>query len=392
MIPTTTVEGIRVSWVPEHEDPAPFLRWVADQQLLGIDVETGGPDPLNPFVPGFEVRIISFASSDEAWVLHASHGEAIQMALGLDRILVAHNATFDTLAVRRHFGVEPGQVLDTFLLALLVYPPASVDEADELALEDRHRLKPLSVMSGSTALRDADAVLHEWFEELEPRPRGGDQCVAVRQWEGRCFATCKAGDPRCWFYNGLDAVFCLRVLFWLLERWEGDRDDIRSLVTSESELGQLLTGITWRGLRVDRAALGVLFRAAVDGQEGLLPSFAELGVENPASAPQVSAALEALGVVDPVRTGANLVSTDKTEGLPRPLGAEQPDAVRQLAGLLVEYRGHAKLRSKAHEISALVLAGDGHRVHPGLNALKARAATAKPASSTTCTSSACAPW
>lgn len=374
MTTTRTVEDVTVHFVAEGEDPSDFLTWIArPHHAVGFDVETGGPDPLNPFIEGFEVRLISFAAGRTAWVLDASHREAIREALLGEHVFVAHNASFDTLAVRRFFGVVPVNVVDTLLLALMVFPPASEDdEDDDLAADDRHRLKPLSVQTGSTALQDADEALHTWFAELLPRPRGGDQSDAVRNWEGRCYATAPVEDPRYWVYNGLDGVFCLRVLRWLLARWEGEHDDIRALTVNESRLGSMLTGVTWRGLRVDRQALGALFRAAVDAQQELLPAFAELGVINPASPPQISAALNALGVVDPVLSDAGLVGTDKNKGLPRLIEADQPDEVRRLAGLIAQFRDHGKLRSKTREISALVQqTGDG-RVHPQLNALKAR--------------------
>lgn len=374
MSTTQVVEDIEVHFVGAEDDASQFLYWIArPHQAIGFDVETGGPDPLNPFVPGFEVRLVSFATSRVAWVLHAAQHEAIRDALLTEQTFVAHNAAFDTLAVRRHFGVVPVDVIDTLLVALMVFPPASDDDEDEgLAADDRHRLKPLSEQTGSSALVEADAELHRWFEELEPRPRGGDQSDAVGAWEGRCYATAPVDDPRYWIYNGLDAAFCLRVLRWLLARWEGPEGDIRALTVNESRLGTMLTGVTWRGLRVDRPALGSLFKAAVDAQHELLPAFAELGVANPASAKQVSEALLKMGVVNPVLSEAGLVGTDKVKGLPRLLEADQPGKVRRLAELLQEFRDHGKLRSKTREISALVQAtGDG-RVHPQLNALKAR--------------------
>jgi DNA polymerase-1 len=371
---TRTVEDTEVRFVDQADDPSEFLAWIdRPHAAVGFDVETGGPDPLNPFVPGFEVRLVAFAAGRVAWVLHAAHREAICEALLAEQTFVAHNAAFDTLAVRQFFGVVPVDVIDTLLLALMVFPPASeADDEDELAADDRHKLKPLSDQTGSSALVEADEELHRWFEELEPRPRGGDQSDAARGWVGRCYASAPVEDPRYWVYNGLDAVFCLRVLRWLLARWDGDEGDIRALAVNESRLGTMLTGVTWRGLRVDRAALGALFRAAVDAQHELLPAFAELGVANPASAKQVSEALLELDVVKPVMSDAGLVGTDKVKGMPRLLEADQPDKVRRLAELLQQFRDHGKLRSKTREISALVQAtGDG-RVHPQLNALKAR--------------------
>lgn len=368
------VEDIEIHYIAEDDDPSGFLKWINQwHALVGFDVETGGPDPLDPFIDGFEVRLISFADEHFAWVLHPAHREAIREALASDHVFVAHNATFDVLAARRHFGVSPANVVDTLLLALMVFPPASEpDEEDDLAIDDRHRLKPLSTMTGSTALQDADNLLHEWFNQLEPRPRGGDQCDAVKGWEGRCYATAPVDDARYWVYNALDSVFCVRVLKWLRERWEGEPVDIRALLVNESVLNTVLTGVTWRGLRVDRPALGALYQAAVEAQQELLPEFVKLGVNNPASAPQVSEALQTLGVVKPVMSDAGQVSTDKTKGLPRLTEPDQPDEVRALAALLQAWRDHQKLRTKTREISALVQRGDGHRVHPQLNALKAR--------------------
>lgn len=378
-----TVDGITVTFLSPEDDTTEFLAWMeAPRHAVGFDVETGGPDPLNPFVPGFEVRLISFASEKSAWVLDGRMTGPIRVALASAQVFVAHNAGFDTLAVRSFYGLVPRDVIDTYLLALMVFPPASDDEGlgedededdeETSTADDRHRLKRLSVASGSTALRDADKALQTWFAELEPRPRGGEASDAVRAWEGRCYATARVDQPVYWVYNGLDGVFCLRVLRWLLTKWEGDPADIRALLVNECRLGGVLTGVQWRGLRVDRHALGGLFRAAVDSQVEMLPAFAELGVENPASATQVAAALATHGVVDPVLTDTGNVSTDKRKGLPRLREPDQPDAVRRIGTLLAEYRDHGKLRTKTREIGGLVQAiGDG-RTHPQLNALKAR--------------------
>lgn len=366
------VEGFNVHWVPAGAPTDEFVNWVYDQNMLGFDVETGGPEPLNHFHPGFIVRIISFAAGTEAWVLDASHTDVIRGALQTDALFVAHNATFDVLACQRAFDVAPTSVVDTFLLALLVFPPAGADDdEDELPTEDRYRLKPLSVRTGSKALFLADAELHRWFQDLEEKPKGGDQSNSVRAWEGRCYATCPIDDPRYWVYNGLDGIFCVRVLYWLLKRWDGDASDIRRLTRTESELGQILAGIQWRGLRVDLITLESIFDAAVAAQVDLIPSFEAFGVQNPASAPQMHNAFEAWNVVDPVYSEAGQISTDKTAGMPRLLEPDQPDEVRDLANLLLVYRGHQKLRAKVREISDVALDGDG-RVHPSVNALKAK--------------------
>ncbi|MGH8933810.1 MAG: DNA polymerase, partial [Egibacteraceae bacterium] len=254
----------------------------------------------------------------------------------------------------------------------------AVDIADDedpavLSSDGRHSLKPLSEMTGSRALVQAEETLLERFVEfVGPRPRGSEKAAEVREWMGRGYSTLDVGDPAYWVYNGLDAVFCLRVLRWLLAQWEGAPGDIRRLLDRESRLGQMLAGVTWRGLRVDRDALGKVFFAASTAQTEMLSSFGPYGVTNPDSAPQVAAALEELGVVDPVMSDAGQISTDKKAGLPRLRDPDQPDRVRELAELLVVWRGHKALRMKTREIDRISVASIDGRVHPKVNALKAR--------------------
>lgn len=388
---TETRDGIEISFIDAGEDlPAEFTTWLATRRILGFDVETGGTDPLDPWAPGFGVRMVGVSSERAAWVLHGDRVTDIADLLTSDRTFVAFNAAFDVLAVKRAYGVAPRAVLDAFLLALMVYPPAGSpediylditagpdDEEAEgysavLASDERHRLKPLSVMTGSRALADADEALKVRFAELEPRPRGSEECNAVREWMGRGYATCPVEDSVYWTYNGLDAVFGMKVLRWLLAQWEGAPSDIRRLLANESELGSVLEGITWRGLRVDREALTSVLFGAIAAQTEMKPRFEPFEVANPDSPPQVAAALQALGVVSPVISDAGQISTDKKRGLPRLREPDQPEAVRALAALLVEWRGHKALRMKTREVDRLSVRSVDGRVHPSVNALKAR--------------------
>src|SRR5262245_53147371 len=105
----TASERIMIHFVPATDKVPPmFYRFIEENDRLGFDVESGGPDPLDPLSPGFAVRLVGFASESIAWVLAAEHAEAIRAALRTHRItFVAHNAAFDSLAVQAHFGVTP---------------------------------------------------------------------------------------------------------------------------------------------------------------------------------------------------------------------------------------------------------------------------------------------
>jgi len=227
-------DGITVTYVgPDEDTPAPFTDWLARRhRAIGFDAEAGGTNPLDPFSPEFHGRLVSFADENRAWVLHGDRKTDIVDALQSPHVFAAHNAAYDTLAVKQTYGVAPRAVLDTFLLALMVYPPASSQEdifLDEdpddeqdgysamLAADDRHKLKPLSAMTGSDALvRAEEALLARFTDLLGPRPRGSDAAAEVKHWMGRGYSTLDVADSAYWVYNGLDAVFCLRVLRWLL--------------------------------------------------------------------------------------------------------------------------------------------------------------------------------
>ena len=388
MTVSETRDGIEITYIdPDEETPWEFLDWLHQRHnAIGFDVETGGSNPLDHFAPDFHVRMVSFAGTKQAWVLHGGRVADITAALNSKHVFVAHNATFDVLAVKKTYGLAPRAVIDTYLLALMVYPPAGsaediylddiADDDDDgpvLSADDRHGLKPLSAMTGSDALIQSEVALTARFAEVfGPRPRGSESAAEVRAWMGQGYSTLDVSDPVYWVYNGLDSVFCLRVLRWLLAQWQGDAGDIRRLLANESELGLMLAGVTWRGLRVDRDALSRVFFGASKAQTAMLPAFAELGVENPDSTKQVGPAFEALGVVNPVISDAGQLSTDKKRGLPRLREPDQPEAVRQLADLLVEWRGHKALRMKTREVDRIAVRSMDGRVHPSVNALKAR--------------------
>lgn len=387
-------ESVLVRYVaPEDELPVEFKAFIHTQDRLGLDIESGGLDPLAVMSRDWHCRLVGFGGASSAWVLDGRRTEDIRWALDAGNrrgvSWVAHNAPFDALGCKRAYEVSPASVIDTLALALLIYPPDSADSlddehAEEVPLDDRHQLKPLSILTGSRALIDAEIRLHEVFAELlGPCPPGSDQAAGVKRWTGQGFTQVPAEHEAYWAYNGLDAMFGLRVLRFLMTQWTGQPGDIRRLLASESRLGQLLTGPTWRGLRIDREAMRSVYHAARADRVAMLPSFRALsstvsdeqGVSeglNPSSPKQVSDLLSALEVVKPVMSDAGLISTDKKFGLPRLLELDQPEPVRELAGLLKTWRGHTALAQKVREIDRLLpRSGDG-RVHPRINPLLAK--------------------
>lgn len=376
---TATVEDMTINYLPAAASPddlAAFRTWVNGETTIGFDVEAGGSNPLDHWAPGWHSRLVGFGSLTEAWVLHADLADAIRYGLSRPVPYVAFNAGYDRTSVKRAYGMAPRSCLDASLGALMVFPPASPldeDDDDEPAdADDRHRLKPLSARTGSDALIHADAALHKLFAELEPRPKGSDKTNAVKEWEGRGYSTAPVDDERYWIYNGLDSIFGLRVLRWMFTQWPGKSRDFRALLVNESRLDTALSGIPWRGLRIDRPALRAVYDQAKEAEAALAPAFAQYDVTNPASAPQRDAALRALDVVDPVLSDAGLVSTDKQAGMPRLFDPDQPDKVREFAGLLREWRDHDALIKKTKEIDRLASASTDGRLHPGVNGLRAR--------------------
>ena len=349
---------------PGELDRAALAAFAAAEPVLGLDVETSAISDHGPrfFAPGFTVRLVQFGSEREGWVLDmadaAQRDAAAAVLAAPARRFVTHTA-YDVLAVWSALGIPLGQrVADTHLLSKLLDP-------DERA---GHGLKELAARHLDSGLADAETALHARMRTLAPAGHRAGNTPLRWGWDHL-----PADDEAYVVYAGLDAIYVRRLLPVLLAAC----GPFAHLVRLDTWLAAQATGITIRGLRLDR-----------DYTRGLL---ADLEAEHRAADVQIAAALGCPGGslkfaewLDQQATAAGIT------GLPRtPTGRLQVTAdsltcllAKHATALPSEAAGLARARlamSKASNLIAnlrgfLAAADPAWRVHPQVNTLRAKTA------------------
>lgn len=126
--PTT----IRV--VENPEDLESFYKWLPPKgYAIALDTETTG---LGIHTPGFKIRTVQVALGREAWVIPTHIHNSIDYLDGYT--LIIHNAAYDLLAIRQHFGkhIPWSQVVDTKILAHLVDSRSSKEGGSGHSLQE----------------------------------------------------------------------------------------------------------------------------------------------------------------------------------------------------------------------------------------------------------------
>ena len=96
-----------INVVETVEDIEPFLRFVEERNILGVDSETTG---LDIYSTTHRLRVAQFGDHTTAWVVPVERGSAFVEAtktalLSTDR-LVIQNASYDLQVFDRHLGVK----------------------------------------------------------------------------------------------------------------------------------------------------------------------------------------------------------------------------------------------------------------------------------------------
>lgn len=393
-------ERVRLIALPRYNEKAwaAWQRFVASDDVFGLDVESTAFEELGVFDPSIKMRLIQFGNRHEAWALDPTdvrwRRRIIELLSDETKRFVSHNATFDTTRVLFEFGIDLGdRSIDTLPMASLLWPGKTA----------RKDLKNLCSAHIDRKLADADRLLHARFIDLfyaskprktrllpvsfkpgvspcrAPKRKGQDKCVNVSYAEslcGYCFGCYLSrkiskpietwgwkhiaiDDPIFLRYAGMDALYVRRLL------------DILARLIREAKMGRLskteqrikhfTTAQARRGMRVDlewtESVLGEVeeeFRTAafdVEATTGLKPRSNKMQ--------------------DWFRSkGVRVTSLDKKH-LPDLIEkyGEEPEVGEALAGL-AEVSRLSNLLTNLRTIHAHATDGDGF-VHPNINTLQA---------------------
>jgi DNA polymerase I-like protein with 3'-5' exonuclease and polymerase domains len=331
------------------DDAAGFEQFVKSSAApLGLDSETNG---MSLWSPGFAVRTVQFGNANEAWVLDAVHSRVIRAALADGSGFVAHNRSFDLLALERTFGIDAlelaGRTDDTRIRACLADPRSrGQDKTGDNPGANGHGLKDLCVEALGPDAAEAETVLRALFHTLKLKKD--------EQW-----ARVPIDHPDFIRYAGTDAILCRR----LWERLAAAHNH-NQVVAFELRLDTLMLKLTRRGMLLDGDYSAGLFHQLEEEVGAAAARLADFGIAKAGSATQVSDAIIREG-------GAPLPHTEKgspstSEGVLR----QRSEAGSSVAAAVLEYRAPKKLRDfVARLIEHASLDG---RVHTTINTLGTR--------------------
>ena len=351
---THTLAGApRRIYYPERDaDLEPFRDFLArPRRALAVDTETTG---LNIYGRDFRVRLVQFGDTEEAWVLRAADfPSAVEDALRTAPRLVAHNATYDLLALDR-VGLGDlddlyPRTFDTAILAHLLDPRMESEGGIGLSLKRQaaHHVDPDAP--------DGDKALQAEFR------RNG--WTKVTGW-----ALIPDDHPDYVRYAGLDVLLTAR-LFDVL----GPRVVARGmerLAQFEHALALILARMQRKGFHLDVPyAEGLVEYLRAEEAAGVEEA-ARWGVANVSAPRQVAAALEALGADLHERTATGQPKTDRAVLAAL---AEHGGPAAPLAAAVLRAKQAHKFRLSYVEAS-LEGRDEADRVHPMIAGLRARTA------------------
>lgn len=320
-------------------------RWQRDGALVAIDTEATG---LEMFSSSWRLRTVQFSDAVEAWVVPADWRWLISFGLRSLRRGVAHNRTYDLLAlecagyeaeVERLWSV----VGDSSAVAhLLDSRPKGVGPGIGLTALAKSRL-------GTHAPAEAEESLKTWCRENRVKVADRYERVPL-----------EVLAP----YAGLDVLVTRRLADTLgSELYQIPRQ--RELYEFELEVQRAASAMTRRGFRLDREYAGRLWQHYERRSERLAEELEDQWeILNPASGRQVADALVEAGVVlvDKTPSGQWAVGREVLSTLDHPI-----------AELVTEYRNATKFAATYVEPCLSASSSDG-RVHAAIRTLGARTA------------------
>lgn len=338
------------AYVVESEaDAEEFLRWLPTQHLVALDTETTG---LQQFVPGFAVRLVQFGNAAEAYLLDPSvYGPTVREALASAPYFVAHNATYDVLALDAVGLVDDLDGLlrrmhDTRTLAHLLDPRAPEEGGMGLGLKEL-----------SDTFVDPNASRYE------------RDLLAVFKDDGHTrhdgYALVSLACPEYLRYAASDVLFTSR-LFSMFRRQVNDLGMSR-LYAFERQVSALCARMERRGLLVDReyvqSLVGTMETMEAEGRR----EAAAFGVLNVNSTDQVATSLMATGVALWETTPSGKWKVDKAV-----LNALSDNG--HPVAIAVQKAKRAGKWLQSYVLPMLEQTDSEGRIHPKVNSLQARTA------------------
>lgn len=346
----------------QASDTSRLRDWIGDRrgEVLGIDVEATG---LDHWAPGYDVRTVQIADADESWIIApgvVDRDELSQMIRG-HRLWVAHNAKYDTRALRRRLpdalSTDPANAHVADLMVVLAhYEPRTV-VATKDGIDPRLRLpgglKETSERELTPTLVEAEARMLEWFKEI--RPKGVNGVNNIKAWG---FANAPIGHEVFLTYAGLDPLLTARL--WhrfreslvAAERWELVRDDIwlQWAIDLATDSGMLLDEdyVRWLAAQLEAA------------KEGSRSTLDHHGITSADAHTQIRTVLTDLGAETSKTTGSGAPSFDRTVLAEL---ADQPGEIGELVTAIQAARRAGKFHASYLRPMLRALKQDGH-IHP----------------------------
>jgi DNA polymerase-1 len=339
-----------------HSDLAGWDDFVASDSLFGLDVETTATmTDARMFGDGFAVRLVQFGTEHQAYVLDPDRPDHLAAITALltdpEKRFVTHT-NYDSLCVWAGFGIALGQrVVDTHVLASLLEPGERTDKT----------LKSLCEEWIDAGLRLAETALHKTFWSIIPAGSGLRKGSSAAKAYG--FNNVSKDDESFIVYAGLDAIYVRRLFPILLH----ECSEFPALVRQEFWLAAQTTGITIRGLRLDKdtaqRAYDEIEAEIADARKEIesLTGFAALS-------PKRVGWLSERGVKFEKMTEKGNPSLDK-DSLPLLMAKYQDGEVGQM--LAATYVLSQKTNTKSNLGSFLSAVGTDGKVHPDIKTLKA---------------------
>ncbi len=327
------------------------------QGVVAVDVEANG---LDIFSPSHRLLSIQFSDRDTALVLPTAVFDDVARAfLRSGRRFVAHNATFDLLAIDQHLGVKVEELVsstfDTKILAHLIDPRSEVEGGTG------HGLKRLAEVWVDPSSPDSQDALKTRFRELKANLTTGWDVI-------------DASDPVLVKYAGVDALLTRRLFDVLKDQVKAL--GLSDLATFEHHLQGILATVQRRGILLDRGyTVRLREELAAEAVQHADVAFG-YGVTSVSSPKQVADALVAMGESLSERTAGGALKVDKAVLLSladldrswERVGAREPNP---LAEAVLRSKQAAKWGS-AYAETFLELADVDGRVHPWISSLQAR--------------------
>jgi len=343
--------------IPEPgDDFEAIAREIFSHGLIAIDTETTG---LDHFAPDFRVRTVQFGSKDKAWVFKVEESPELYNAaqLVLDRLprLVAHNMTYDALALDR-CGVSSLEAIwdrsdDTILMAHLLDPRSKLDGGSGHSLE--------ALAARYVGDPDADRFNKRLKEEFRKNKWKVNEGYARIPLDNDAFIQYAAADVflAAWLYDAISPMARAR---------------FADLYEFELNVARICSKMQRRGIQVDTAYATEYGDWLTERATAAAESVRKYGVEKVNSNAQVAEALLGLGVKLTHKTpkGAWQVNKEVLEGI---IDDPSNPRAQQVATDVLMAKSSGKFRTTY--VDSVVAALDSRdRVHPHIHSLQARTA------------------